>query len=50
VWPWLVQVGFGRAGFYSYDRVDNLGRSSARELLAPFQSPSVGDSRSDGTT
>jgi hypothetical protein len=43
VWSWLVQVGFGRAGFYSYDRVDNLGRPSARELLAPFQSPSIGD-------
>jgi len=25
VWPWLVQVGFGRAGFYSYDWADNLG-------------------------
>ena len=24
VWPWLVQVGYGRAGFYSYDLVENL--------------------------
>jgi hypothetical protein len=22
VWPWLVQMGYGRAGYYSYDRVD----------------------------
>jgi len=43
VWPWLVQVGFGRAGFYSYDLVDNLGRPSARIILDDFQSPSVGD-------
>src|SRR5258707_13305162 len=25
VWPWLVQVGCGRAGFYSNDLLDNLG-------------------------
>ena len=43
VWPWLVQVGFGRAGFYPYDVLDNLGRHSAAEVLPQFQSPSVGD-------
>ncbi|HEX6247760.1 MAG TPA: hypothetical protein VFZ64_07820 [Nocardioidaceae bacterium] len=43
VWPWLVQVGFGRAGFYSYDLVDNLGRPSADEVLPEYQTPSVGD-------
>jgi len=43
VWPWLVQVGFGRAGFYSYDWADNLGRPSARSLLPEFQHPEVGD-------
>lgn len=43
VWPWLVQVGFGRAGFYSYDLLDNLGRSSAHTILDDFQSPTVGD-------
>ena len=25
VWPWLVQIGRGRAGFYAYDRLDNAG-------------------------
>jgi hypothetical protein len=25
VWPWLVQIGSGRAGWYSYDRLDNAG-------------------------
>lgn len=43
VWPWLVQVGFGRAGFYSYDLLDNLGRPSARELLPEYGTPEVGD-------
>ena len=43
VWPWLVQVGFGRAGFYSYDLLDNLGRPSTRRVLPEYQSPCVGD-------
>jgi len=24
VWPWIVQLGQGRGGFYSYDRLENL--------------------------
>ncbi len=24
VWPWLVQIGQGRGGFYSYTRLENL--------------------------
>lgn len=24
VWPWLVQLGQGRGGFYSYDSLENL--------------------------
>ena len=32
VWPWLAQMGYGRAGWYSWDHLDNFGRSSAREL------------------
>jgi len=43
VWPWLVQVGFNRAGFYSYDLLDNLGRPSAKQLLPEFQEVTVGD-------
>ncbi len=37
VWPWLVQVGCGRAGFYSNDLLDNLGRPSAREIVPALQ-------------
>ena len=25
VWPWLVQMGWDRAGWYSWDRLDNDG-------------------------
>ena len=28
VWPWLVQMGVGRAGWYSWDRLDNGGKPS----------------------
>jgi hypothetical protein len=41
VWPWLVQIGSGRAGWYSYDRLDNGGLPSAREILPAFQSLDV---------
>jgi len=43
VWPWIVQLGFGRAGFYSYDLFDNAGRPSADHILPEFQHPRVGD-------
>ena len=43
VWPWIVQVGYRRAGFYSYDLLDNLGRPSAEAILPAWQHPHVGD-------
>ena len=42
VWPWLVQVGCMRAGFYSNDLLDNLGRPSATTILPAFQDLKVG--------
>ncbi len=42
VWPWLVQMGYGRAGWYSYDRLDMRGRS-ADEINPEWQSLAVGD-------
>ena len=30
VWPWLVQMGYGRAGWYSYDQIDMAGTSVRR--------------------
>ena len=43
VWPWLTQVGYGRAGFYSYDLLDNLGRPSATAIMPQWQRAGVGD-------
>jgi hypothetical protein len=42
VWPWLVQVGCGRAGFYSNDLLDNLGRPSASTIVHALQHLEVG--------
>lgn len=42
VWPWLVQVGCLRAGFYSNDLLDNLANPSARELVPDLQHLQVG--------
>src|SRR5262245_7417216 len=43
VWPWLVQMGGDRAGFYSWDRLDNGGRPSATEIRPEWQGLAVGD-------
>ena len=43
VWPWIVQLGTGRAGFYSYDLFDNAARPSADRILPQFQHTRVGD-------
>jgi hypothetical protein len=42
VWPWLVQVGCLRGGFYSNDLLDNLGHPSAHELVAELQDLELG--------
>ena len=43
VWPWLVQMGYGRAGFYSYDLIDNSRRHSAERVIPELQFLKVGD-------
>jgi hypothetical protein len=46
VWPWLVQIGQGRGGFYSYDLLENamgLDIQSTGQILPQYQSLRVGD-------
>jgi hypothetical protein len=46
VWPWLIQMGSGRGGAYTYDWIENLfglGMHSANEVLPQFQDVNVGD-------
>jgi len=47
IWPWLVQMGEGRGGLYSYDTLDRffgyLHAPSAERVLPEFQDLAVGD-------
>jgi len=43
IYPWIVQMGVTRAGWYSYDLLDNLGGRSAESLLPEHQNIQVGD-------
>ncbi len=46
VWPWLVQLGYGRGGFYSYDRLEQLAGldiRSADRIEQRWQDLAVGD-------
>jgi hypothetical protein len=43
VWPWIVQMGYRHAGFYTYDIADNAGYPSADHVLEEYQHLSVGD-------
>ncbi len=46
IWPWLVQMGPGRGGAYTYDWIENLfgmGIHSADEILPEFQDLKVDD-------
>jgi hypothetical protein len=50
VWPWLVQMGYGRGGWYSYEWLERLigagdfaGGGSARRVLPELQQLALGD-------
>src|SRR3974390_993506 len=48
IWPWLVQMGPGRGGAYTYDWIENLfglGMHSADGILPQFQDLKVGDAQ-----
>lgn len=43
VWPWLTQMGAGsRAGWYSYDAIDNWRRPSAAHIIPELQQLRIG--------
>ena len=47
VWPWLIQIGQDRAGFYSYTWLENLvgaGMRNASSVRPEWQSREAGDS------
>jgi hypothetical protein len=46
IWPWLVQIGQGRGGFYSYTRLENLAGCNihnADHIIEDLQHLQVGD-------
>ena len=46
VWPWLAQMGQGRGGLYSYQKLENLARCdihNADAIHPEWQNPVVGD-------
>lgn len=46
VWPWIVQIGADRGGFYSYERLENLFRldiHNADRIVPEWQEREVGD-------
>jgi proline iminopeptidase len=43
VWPWLVQLGGDRGGWYSWDFLDNGGRPSADRVHPEWQHLALGD-------
>jgi len=47
IWPWLVQMGYDRAGYYGYDIIENMGSKSgsysAEHIVPELQNVKVGD-------
>jgi hypothetical protein len=46
IWPWLVQFGQGRGGWYSYDWLENLlgfDIHSAPGIVPAYQNPQLGE-------
>ena len=46
IWPWLIQMGQGKAGLYSYEKLENLAGCDIHNtdrILPQFQNIQVGD-------
>ena len=53
IWPWLMQMGSGKGGVYTYDWIENLfgvNMHSADEVFPQFQDRKVGDVEQLGTS
>jgi hypothetical protein len=53
IWPWLMQMGSGKGGMYTYDWIENLlglNMHSAYEVLPQFQDRKIGDVEQLGTS
>mgnify|MGYP003737284117 CR=1 FL=1 len=37
IWKWIIQIGSGRAGWYSIDWIDNGGKPSSASLIQEYQ-------------
>jgi len=48
VWPFLIQMGYGRAGWYTWWPFDNGGNDSADGVVPELQRLDVGDVLPDG--
>lgn len=48
VWPYLTQMGYGRAGWYGWYPLENGGRGSASGIVPELQSLAIGDVIPDG--
>jgi hypothetical protein len=52
VWPWLVQMGYHRAGWYTYPWVDrylwHIDNPSAAQIVPELQHLSLGETVPDG--
>ena len=48
IWPWIVQIGYRKGGFYGFDKLDNGGYPSAEHIIPEYQNLKVGDSIPSG--
>lgn len=52
IWPWLAQMGYGRGGWYTNERIDRLiwgvSAGNADRILPEYQHLEVGDIVADG--
>lgn len=43
IWPWIIQIGYKKAGFYSHDWLDNARIRSTERIIPEYQNLKVGD-------